>query len=242
MIRRITVGPIGENAYIVEQTGRPVVVVDPGAEPARLLEAALDALGRSRGEDASTPSVATPSVATPSVATPSVAIILTHGHLDHVAALPALAAGLRKAGVSVRVYAPEGDRDYFGPKARETNLRVFTDIGAQAFFRKHWTDIPEADVYYGDGYDFPGLDIKAIHSPGHTRGSSCLLAEGGSSLLSGDTLFRDGVGRTDNFDADEATIVNSIRERLCVLHDAVRVWPGHGDQTTIGREKRYFLR
>ena len=233
MIRCLTVGPIGENAYLIEQPGRPVVVVDPGAEPERLLAEALDALERTTLD---------PSESSPRSASPGVAIILTHGHLDHVAALPALAAGLRKAGVSVRVYAPEGDRDYFGPKARETNLRVFTDIGAQAFFRKHWTDIPEADVYFGDGFAFPDLDITAVHTPGHTRGSSCLLAEGGSSLLSGDTLFRDGVGRTDNYDADEATIVNSIRERLCVLHDAVRVWPGHGEQTTMGREKRYFLR
>ena len=58
--------------------------------------------------------------------------------------------------------------------------------------------------------------------------------------MAGDTLFRDGRGRTDNFDSDEAAIVHSIRERLCPLHDAVRVWPGHGEPTTIGREKRYY--
>jgi len=54
-------------------------------------------------------------------------------------------------------------------------------------------------------------------------------------------LFKDGRGRTDNFDADEDTIIRSIRERLCVLPDDVRVLPGHGAPTTIGQEKRYYL-
>lgn len=220
MIHCLSVGPIGENVYIVETPDAPLVVVDPGAEPDRILEAVMTAYRRSGA--------------------PSVAIALTHGHLDHVAALPGLLEGLAASGIPARSYAPAGDRDYFGVKAEETNRRIFAGIHASAFFLKHWVPIPEADEYFDDGFSIPGTGLVAIHTPGHTRGSSCFLVEGGSSLLAGDTLFRDGRGRTDNFDADEATIVQSIRERLCVLHDAVRVWPGHGDQTTIGREKRSY--
>ncbi len=220
MIHCLSVGPIGENVYIIENAGSPLVVVDPGAEPERLLAETLAAVGRS--------------------AAPGVLIALTHGHLDHVAALPGLLAGLATHGVQARTFAPAGDRDYFGEKAKATNERIFASIQALAFFRKHWVPIPDADEYYEHGFMLPDTDIVAIHTPGHTRGSSCFLAEGGSSLIAGDTLFRDGRGRTDNYDADESTIVHSIRERLCSLHDAVRVWPGHGEQTTIGHEKRYY--
>jgi len=188
MIHCLSVGPIGENVYIIESAGDPLVVVDPGAEPARVLAAALAAMERSSA--------------------PGVIIAMTHGHLDHVAALPGLLEGLSARGVPTRTYAPEGDRDYFGQKARETNERVFADIQATAFFRKHWTAIPDADEYFGHGFAFPGTDIVVIHTPGHTRGSSCFLTEGGSSLIAGDTLFRDGRGRTDNFDADESTIIH----------------------------------
>lgn len=220
MIHCLSVGPIGENVYIIENAGSPLVVVDPGAEPGRLLSETLAAQERSGA--------------------PSVLVAMTHGHLDHVAALPGLLAGLAAEGVPVRTFAPAGDRDYFGDKAKATNERIFSSIQALSFFRKHWVPIPEADEYYEHGFALPGTDITAIHTPGHTRGSSCFLAEGGSSLIAGDTLFRDGRGRTDNYDADESTILHSIRERLCTLHDAVRVWPGHGEQTTIGREKRYY--
>ncbi len=220
MIHCLSVGPIGENVYIVENTSSPLVVVDPGAEPARVLSETLAAVRRS--------------------AAPGVLIALTHGHLDHVAALPGLLAGLGEHHIPVRTFAPAGDRDYFGEKAKATNERIFASIQALAFFSKHWVPIPEADEYFEDGFVLPGTDITAIHTPGHTRGSSCFLAEGGSSLIAGDTLFRGGRGRTDNHDADESTIIHSIRERLCTLHDAVRVWPGHGEPTTIGREKRYY--
>lgn len=220
MIQCLSVGPIGENVYIIEAAGAPLVVVDPGAEPGRLLVETLAAVDRS--------------------VAPVVLVALTHGHLDHVAALPGLLAGLAKHGVTVRTFAPAGDRDYFGSMAKATNERIFSGIQALAFFNKHWVPIPEADEYYEDGFVLPGTDITAIHTPGHTRGSSCFLAEGGSSLIAGDTLFRDGRGRTDNFDADESTILHSIRERLCILPDAVRVWPGHGEQTTIGHEKHCY--
>jgi len=136
--------------------------------------------------------------------------------------------------------APEADRAYFGEAAEATNRRVFAGIHAMEFFDRYWRPIPEAEFYYKDGDRIPGTDIQAIHTPGHTAGSSCFLAEGGKDLLSGDTLFRDGRGRTDNFDSDEAAIISSIREKLCILPDSVRVWPGHGGQTNIGREKPWF--
>lgn len=221
MINSMSVGPIGENVYIIENTGSPVIVVDPGAEAPRILEATMAACERTHADN--------------------VAIMMTHGHLDHVAALQGLLDGLKARGIPVRSYAPEADSHYFGERARETNERVFASIQAMAFFKKHWTPIPDADEYFGDAFSLPGTDLLVIHTPGHTRGSSCFLVEQGSSLMSGDTLFRDGRGRTDNEDADEATIIHSIREKLCHLHDAVRVWPGHGEQTTIGRERRYYI-
>ena len=220
MIRALSVGPIEENVYIVEVEGQPLLVVDPGAEADRLVKEIMAAVERTGA--------------------PSVLVGMTHGHLDHVAALAGVLAGLAARGIVARTFAPEGDRDYFGGRARATNERIFKGIRAMAFFDQFWTPVPEADEYFGDGYMLPGTDVVAIHTPGHTPGSSCFLVEGGSSLVAGDTLFRDGRGRTDGFDGDEAVILHSIRERLCVLPDHVSVWPGHGGQTTIGREKRLY--
>jgi glyoxylase-like metal-dependent hydrolase (beta-lactamase superfamily II) len=220
MIQSLSVGPIGENVHIVENLGDPVIVVDPGAEANRLLPLIAAAVARANA--------------------PEVILACTHGHLDHVAALPEVLAGLGRLGIQARTMAPEADRAYFGEAAEATNRKVFAGIHAMEFFERYWRPIPEADIYYIDGDRIPGTDIQVIHTPGHTAGSSCFLAEGGKDLLSGDTLFRDGRGRTDNFDSDEAAIVSSIRERLCTLPEAVRVWPGHGDPTTIGREKRWF--
>ncbi|MGD9940363.1 MAG: MBL fold metallo-hydrolase [Clostridia bacterium] len=220
MIQSVSVGPIGENVYIVENPGTPVVVVDPGAEAERLLPLITTSFARTKALE--------------------VLLVCTHGHLDHVAAIPGILAGLGRQGIPVRLLAPEADRAYFGDAAEATNRRVFSGIHAMEFFDRYWRPIPEADIYYTDGYTIPGTGITAIHTPGHTAGSSCLLAEGGTDLLSGDTLFRDGRGRTDNFDSDEAVIVSSIRDKLCILPDSVRVWPGHGGQTNIGREKRWY--
>ncbi len=220
MIHVLSVGPIGENVHIVENPAMPVVVVDPGAEPSRVLSETLAAVGRSHA--------------------PSVHIALTHGHLDHVAGLSGLLAGLHAAGVTAKAFAPEGDRSYFGWQARETNERVFTDIQALSFLNKYWTPIPDADVYFGNGFILPDTDIRVIHTPGHTPGSSCFLAEGGTQLISGDTLFYDGRGRTDTFDADDAVLLRSIDERLLTMDDTVQVWPGHGRKTTLGRERHNY--
>ncbi|MCK7537918.1 MAG: MBL fold metallo-hydrolase [Marinilabiliales bacterium] len=152
---------------------------------------------------------------------PSVHVAMTHGHLDHVAALAGVLAGLAARGiVAAMTFAPEGDRDYFGGRARATNERIFTGIRAMAFFDQFWTPVPEADEYFGDGYHPARYRRRRHPHAGTYPGSSCFLVEGGSSLVAGDTPFRDGRGRTDGFDGDEAVILHSIRERLCALPDS----------------------
>ncbi|HOX91692.1 MAG TPA: MBL fold metallo-hydrolase [Spirochaetales bacterium] len=221
MIRDFSVGPIGENVYLVERYGQALAIIDPGDEADRIVAEAQLSMQR--------------------IGTQEILVICTHGHLDHVSALPEVVDSLRAQGYTLTVYAPQGDSAYFGPPAEATNRRVFADIRASAYFSKHWKPIPLPDVWYGNGFRFPGTDLYALHTPGHTPGSSCIVAEGGSAVLSGDTLFRDGRGRTDNHDSDERALVRSIRETLCVLPDATRVWPGHGESTSIGREKNYYL-
>ncbi len=95
-------------------------------------------------------------------------------------------------------------------------------------------DLPLAD---GAANPVGGLTIQAIHTPGHTPGSTCFLVS--RHLISGDTLFPGGPGRTDN-PADLQEIIRSITERLYVLPDETLVLPGHGDDTTIARSKEEY--
>jgi len=81
--------------------------------------------------------------------------------------------------------------------------------------------------------------LQVIHTPGHTPGGCCLYLEAEQKLISGDTLFADGVGRTDLPGGSHEQLVTSIRTRLFTLPDQVEVWPGHGPATTIGHEKRH---
>lgn len=221
MINTFSVGPIATQVYLIEKAGQPLVIVDPGDDAGLIHMEAQKALKRSN--------------------TGKVYIVCTHGHLDHIAAIPELLQLLKDDKIEVSFYAPEGDSAYFGPSAAETHRRVLGGIGASSFFEMYWREIPEPDFWYGDGFVFPESEMVAIHTPGHSPGSSCLLYEGCSVLVSGDTLFRGGRGRTDCFDSDERAILQSIREKLCILPDATRIWPGHGGPSTIGREKIHYI-
>lgn len=90
----------------------------------------------------------------------------------------------------------------------------------------------------GDVIDLGGAEFRVIHTPGHSPGGICALC--GDVLFSGDTLFREGIGRTDIPGGDHEALVSSIREKLFVLPDEVKVYPGHGPETTIGHEKRFY--
>jgi hydroxyacylglutathione hydrolase len=210
MLERLTVGPIGENAYVLVD-GANCVLVDPGDEAERILSF-LD----SRGLGVSL-------------------VVATHGHLDHTAAIPELLAAWRARGLAPPLAIHRDDADYFGEQGEETNRRLFAAIRASGYFKHYWRPLPAPDILLADGDELPHSSYRVIHSPGHSAGSICLYDEAASILVSGDTLFRDGVGRTDCPDSDPSALEASLL-RLFALPAATRVFPGHGDETTIGRE------
>ncbi|MEI6385634.1 MAG: MBL fold metallo-hydrolase [Spirochaetota bacterium] len=227
MIERILVGAIGTNCWVIpadpaapeqqtQEGGKAstrVVVVDPGGDGERILRFLED-----RGLE-------------------PVLIALTHGHLDHTAAIPELVAAARAKGRGLPIAVHSRDACWLGEKGEETNRALFAAIGASDFFSTLWTPLPEADILVEEGQTLPGAEWAVLHTPGHTAGSICLYHAGQGFLVSGDTLFRDGVGRTDGPDSDEAALQQSIAGKLFSLPPETRVFPGHGAPTTIGRER-----
>ena len=135
-----------------------------------------------------------------------VGIVQTHGHFDHVQALPEL-----KERLGVPVYAHPGD-EY--PVAVD---QVLCD---------------------GDSIPFGNREVTVLHTPGHTPGGICL--HHGRHLVSGDTLFPGGPGNTWKDKQAFAQIIESIKTKLFVLPDDTAVYPGHGNDTTMGAEKPHL--
>ncbi|MDP3177528.1 MAG: MBL fold metallo-hydrolase [Spirochaetaceae bacterium] len=214
MIERLRVGPIGENAYIVVcagTSGGACVLVDPGDEAARILSF-LDSR-------ALAPSY----------------IVVTHGHLDHTSAIPELLDAWTRRGRTVRLAVHALDAAYFGETGETTNRTLFAAIGALGYFKAYWRPMPEPDLLLNDGDLVPGSPLRVIHTPGHTAGSICLYDREAALLLSGDTLFQGGVGRTDGPDSDPRLLESSLA-RLFSLPAETTVLPGHGEATSIGSE------
>jgi len=153
------------------------------------------------------------------------AILLTHGHFDHI-----MAAKELKETWNVPIYACEKEID------------VLTD-GQKSlvagYFREPYTITPDVTVKEGDELSIAGFTWKVFETPGHTIGSCCYYIEKESVLFSGDTLFAGSYGRTDFPTGSGRQIAESVRRLLSTLPDDTMVYPGHMDTTTIGFEKKY---
>jgi glyoxylase-like metal-dependent hydrolase (beta-lactamase superfamily II) len=158
------------------------------------------------------------------------AIVITHGHIDHVAGAQKL-----RALTGAPVYMNEKDREQIDA----------LDMQARWLGVDH-VPKPDVDTNAADGtvLQLGGSDFQIMHTPGHTQGSSSILIPQQSKLIAGDTLFRDSIGRTDLPGGNSRQILASIKTRLFDLPDETIVVPGHGPTTTIGREKERnpFLR
>ena len=184
-VHKVVVGPVDNNVFVVRclRTG-DAVLLDAANEHEQLLELCTS-LGVRR-------------------------VLETHGHWDHIQAVPAL----REAGYEVAVTALDA------PKLKDVGYDVFID---------------DAEVI-----EVGRLRLHAIHNPGHTPGSISFQLEGTPLLFTGDTLFPGGPGNTSFPDADFDTIIRSITTKLFTFPDDTIVLPGHGDDTTIGTERPHL--
>lgn len=149
-------------------------------------------------------------------------IVNTHGHWDHM-------------GANAAVQAHTGARIAIHPDDR---YRLLDPQPLYAPFEIP-PSVPAVDLAEGGEIRFGSIRLRVLHTPGHTEGSVCLLAEEDGLLFSGDTLFPGGWGRVDFPGGDAEAMASSIA-RLAGLDDRLEVLPGHGDATTIGRERPWM--
>jgi len=196
-----TLGPFATNCYIVESEAGVCWVVDVGFEPGPIIDHLLD--------NSLTPE----------------AVILTHGHADHIAGL----GELKRTFPQTPILIHELERDFLS----DPSLNLSAMFGEALV-------APEADrlLVGGETLTMGDTTWNIIHTPGHSPGSVTLYCPGAGVALVGDTLFADSIGRFDFPTSDGLVLFESIRQKLYTLPDETIVLPGHGPTTTIGQEKR----
>ena len=200
MIQQMVIGMISTNCYLcMNKETKDLFIVDP-ADQADLIVNMVDRVG---GKPC--------------------AILLTHGHFDHIMA----AEDLRKK-YKIPIYAHEAEEQTLGDASRNQSGGWALPVSLKA------------DQWLTDGQvlTVAGLPLQVFHTPGHTPGSCCYLLTEEKTLLSGDTLFYCSVGRTDFPGGSSRQIKQSLDRLLSELPGDTTVLPGHGESTTIDFEKR----
>ena len=192
-IKKIVVGPIDANCYIIT-TDEKLYVIDPGAD-------ADQVISQLKKENK-----------------PLDAILLTHGHIDHISAVKEVSETFDNAPVYLHkddhvLYLSPNNcmRPFFPPISNP--LMPVTDIKSE--------------------------DFEIIHTPGHSPGSVCYYFANDGILFSGDTLFSESIGRTDLPGGSHDKILSSIKEKILILPEDTKVYPGHGSSSSVKNEKKH---
>ncbi|MBQ2753117.1 MAG: MBL fold metallo-hydrolase [Firmicutes bacterium] len=218
LIKKIVNFSMDQNIYVVyDEKSKEGIIIDPGASPERVV-----ACVEEFGVDVK-------------------AIVLTHGHADHIGAVPVL-----KAKYNVPVVCHECEQDVLEDATINLSTMFF---GPMEFS-------PDVLLKDGEIFRFGDVEMKCLHTPGHTIGGACYYIEKEKIVFSGDTLFYGSIGRTDfpntgrkirenkcgcGYPVSEnfAKIIDSIRTKLITLPDDTVVLSGHGQETTIFKERNY---
>lgn len=195
-------GPVQTNCYFLfREDTRECVIVDP-ADEAERIQKYIES----------------------ETLTPK-AILLTHGHFDHIMAVEPI-----RKRYDIPVYAAKAERETLTDAARNLSDQLG---GAMLSV--------EADCWLEDGEEMEllGQTVRCMLTPGHTVGGMCYYFPKAGILFSGDTLFQESVGRTDFPGGSMSELIRSIREKIFVLPEAVQVYPGHGLMTSVKNEKMF---
>ncbi len=201
LMQRILAGAMRTNCYLIyDAETKKALLVDPAEEALKI--------SRTIDEGELVPE----------------AILLTHGHFDHIGAVEQL-----RSQYHCPVYCLEEEKEVL--ESSTYNL--------SAMFGDSLTVKPDVLLKDGQMLSVADFSIQVIATPGHTKGSCCYYFPEDRFLISGDTLFEESVGRTDFPTGSTSALVRSIREKLFGLPDDTPVYSGHGEPTTIEHEKKY---
>ncbi|MDD5292095.1 MAG: MBL fold metallo-hydrolase [Candidatus Omnitrophica bacterium] len=195
-IKRLIVGPLQTNCYIVSDGKKEAFIIDPGDEAGKIKKTIKD-----EGLNVKF-------------------IINTHSHIDHIKA---------DYGLGLPVYIHK--LDALALEDPESNL-------SSIFLGSFTPCKPKKILQDKDTIKAGDLGMEIMHTPGHSPGGICIKID--SVVFTGDTLFKDGIGRTDLPGGSYKELLSSIKDKLLCLDDEVKIYPGHGEASTIGRERVNF--
>ena len=199
-LQTIVVGPFQVNCYLYwDETSGDGVIIDPGDDDSRIV-GAVERAGF----------------------TPK-AILLTHGHGDHIAAV-----GPVKEKFDVPLYVGRGEESLLKNPSENVSALIGHPIVAPD---------PDHLVADNDLVQVGAIELRVLATPGHSPGGVCYLDERQGICFSGDTLFWGSIGRTDFPGCSHERLIQSIREKILTLPDSVVCYPGHGPETTVGGER-----
>lgn len=203
-IDSLILGAYQTNCYVLRNsaTTTDCLIVDPGLEAGEL----LDFLHQHKLNP--------------------VAVVLTHGHIDHMAGITAL----RQDYPDVKVYIHELDAEMLIEP--QQNLSALAGV----IFKTEPADVLIQDK---STIEEAGIRLDVLHTPGHTPGGVCLYSRDEGIIFTDDTLFAESIGRADFPGGSMTQLVSSIKDRLFTLADDTKVYPGHGPVTTIAHEKAH---